>query len=90
MGCDSEGRRSQFIEAPIKTVVDARKRVGVRKLGFSPWVECRGDRVAGPQSTEIASRVEYAAVSTVARIKMKMIRQLVGLNKSISRIRSLE
>lgn len=38
----------------------------------------------------MASRVEYEAVRAVARKKIRRIIMLVGLNKSISRIRSFE
>lgn len=74
----------------MKIVEKARRMVGVRKFRSSSWVLWRGVRVVGPQRTEMARRVEYAAVRVVARIKIEIIRILVGLNRSISKIISLE
>lgn len=38
----------------------------------------------------MARRVEYAAVNIVANINTKKISRFIGLNMSISKIRSLE
>lgn len=50
----------------------------------------RGEKDEEDQRREMASRVEYEAVKAVARRKTRIIKLLVGLNKSISRIRSFE
>ncbi len=50
----------------------------------------RGGYDGGDHRRERIRRVEYAAVNMVASVNTIKIRRFIGLNISISRIRSLE
>ena len=53
-------------------------------------MECIGAEVDGAQEDRIISRIEYVVVIAVARRAVVIIRILKGLDRDVSRIRSLE
>lgn len=64
--------------------------IGGVKFGSSLLRLLRGIEWDGAQNSVTMRRVEYAAVKRVARKKISRIRLFVGLNISISRIKSFE
>lgn len=90
LGC-VEGRiNSQFINLPERMAAEARATMGVDRFVSVLWVLVRGGLFGGAQSKLIVSRAEYAVVKNVARAKIRRINKFVGLNRSISRIKSFE
>lgn len=81
---------SQFIILPEVIAAKDRVSIGEVRFGSSSWVLWSGGCDVGDQRSERVSRVEYAAVSIVASMNTIKIREFIGLNMSISKMRSFE
>jgi hypothetical protein len=81
---------SQFSLAPPRMAATLRIEVGYEQARSSSFVGCNGREHAGLRITLIINRVEYLAVSPVAKKNSIMITRFVGENKENSKIRSFE
>lgn len=90
IGSKLRGIIIQFIPAPLKMAPSVRRSIGEEMLVSSSFVLNIGELFIGANKTVIINRIEYAAVSAVARKNIIRIITLVGLNNEISRIRSFE